>query len=86
MPKNVHSCCTQENLTVRNNEKERPVPKVHRETRDKRGGIGDAVSQTVDAKNTNGMQCSTAISGGQTVRPLLGLRVTLSERFWIVSF
>jgi hypothetical protein len=56
-------------------------------------GIGDAVPQTVGTKNTYRTQCSTVTLGstflgrsvtildGQTIRPLLGLSVTWSERF-----
>jgi hypothetical protein len=69
-------------------------PKVPGDVRGKCGGIGDAVSQTIGAKNTNGTQCSTvtlqltfqcrivAISGGRTNKnPLWGLNVTWSEHF-----
>ncbi len=84
----------QDLLLVRNNNKTPRAQNPWRNsTVEKRGEIGDTVSQTVETKNTNRTQCSTltlrptfwgrnvTISVGRTIRVVLGLNVTWSERF-----
>ncbi len=55
MPKNFIHIAHKNFLTVQNNEKKNRIePKVRGEKPEKHSGIGDAVSQTVGVKNTNG--------------------------------
>ncbi len=62
------------------------------------GEIWDIMSQTVETKITTGSWCSAVtlqptfwghnvtILVGRTIRPLFGLNVTWSKRFWVVKF
>jgi hypothetical protein len=72
IPQNLIHVAHKNFLTAQNNKKKRQEPKVGR---GKRGGIGDAVSQTAGAKNTNWTQCSTV-----TLRPTFGVAVS---QFWV---